>query len=753
MQSKIAAVLVTGVLLVSCSKDPQKSKQAFLENGDRYASEKKYPEAILEYRNAIAQDPKFGEARFKLGEAYAESGQARSSLGEYVRAADLMPDHVEAQLRAGVGLLAAGQYPEAKARALAALAKDPRNVRGLVLLGNSMAGMQDMDGAIKTVQQAIDSDPREELTYGNLGTLELAQGNREAAENAFKKAAEIAPESESAHLGLANFYWASRRLDDCEKELKLAIKYAPKSPTTLRALAVFYSLKGNAAEAEQYLQQYAKEANDLKSGLALADFYLLRQDGPKARAALLPLEARPDGFVAASLRLAAVDFTEQKKTEAYARIAEVLKREPGNEAAIVEHGRFLLADGKADESVKQADLAIKGNPKAVTAYYLKGTALERLASRREAQAAYEEVLRLAPGAAAAQLRLADLNYRRAAYEEAANYARQVIKVQPQSGVAHSILARSLLAQGDVKGAEPHVMGLVRGAPDVADAQIILAQFYMAKAQPSQAATAFDKALALSPNSVEALAGRIRVDQILGNNNAARDRIARALAARPDDPMLLLLAGNTFKSLKDLDKAEASFRHLLTLNPSSIEAYAGLATIYLEQNRLDEAIHEFEELAKKNPSETVGSQTMIATILTVQGKVDEGQKLYESVIASAPESPVAANNLAWQYAQKDQNLDVALRLAQVAKEKLPESGDVSDTLGWVYYKKGLFSLAVDAFLEAAQQSPTRPNIQYRLGLAYVKTGEPQKARASFERALKLNPGFKEAEDALKQLGRG
>jgi Flp pilus assembly protein TadD len=98
----------------------------------------------------------------------------------------------------------------------------------------------------------------------------------------------------------------------------------------------------------------------------------------------------------------------------------------------------------------------------------------------------------------------------------------------------------------------------------------------------------------------------------------------------------------------------------------------------------------------------------------------------------------------------QNLDVALQLAQTAKAKLPDSAQVSDTLGWILYKKGLINVAIPHLRRGVEQNPSNPNIHYHLGLAYSENGETANARRSFEQALKLNPQFREAEDAKRAL---
>ena len=113
----------------------------------------------------------------------------------------------------------------------------------------------------------------------------------------------------------------------------------------------------------------------------------------------------------------------------------------------------------------------------------------------------------------------------------------------------------------------------------------------------------------------------------------------------------------------------------------------LATLYLKQQKLDQALAQFENLAKMQPR-SVGAHTMVANILAQQHKLAEAQKRYEQVIEINPRAAVAANNLAWLYAESGNNLDVALQLAQTAKQEMPRLVQPDDTIGWIYYKKGL-----------------------------------------------------------------
>ena len=132
--------LLLAVFLVSCS-DPAAKKQQYMTSGDRYLAEAKYPEAIIEFKNAVAIDAKLGEAHKKLAQAYAKTGDARGALDSSIRAADLLPKDIEIQLAAGSYLLAARKPEDALARADAALAVDPSNVAAHLLRGNALAGL------------------------------------------------------------------------------------------------------------------------------------------------------------------------------------------------------------------------------------------------------------------------------------------------------------------------------------------------------------------------------------------------------------------------------------------------------------------------------------------------------------------------------------------------------------------------------------------------------------------------------------
>ena len=167
----MAAAMTVAIAVVGCSTDPEVAKQAFVKSGDQYVAEKKFSEAVIQYRNAIQKDPKFGEARVKLADAYMQTGDAQNAGREYLRAADLLADREDVQAKAVGFLLLFGQFADAKARAETMVKHNPQSAEAQILLGSALAGLKDLDGAVKEVEEAIKIDPTNGRAYANLGAL------------------------------------------------------------------------------------------------------------------------------------------------------------------------------------------------------------------------------------------------------------------------------------------------------------------------------------------------------------------------------------------------------------------------------------------------------------------------------------------------------------------------------------------------------------------------------------------------------
>jgi tetratricopeptide (TPR) repeat protein len=745
------AVLVLAAFAAACSEDPEQAKQQYFESGNRYFAEGKYQEALVQFRNALQRDPRFGEAHLRLAATYEQLGDGRNAMREYVRAADALPQSLEAQIKAASYLLLARQFEDVRARAQAALAIDPKSVDAQILLGNALGGLRDFEAALRELEEAVKLDPTSSVALSAVGSAQLAQGRVDAAAAAFRQAVEANPGVAEPHLALANFLWARGQVGQAEESLKKALAIHPGNLIAHRALATLYLTSGRASEAEPHLKSLAED--DRSSGaslkLALADYYMLTNRAEDALRVLESLVSAKDTQSAADTRRATIAFVRGNTAEGHRVIDAVLARDPRNLPALLVKSRFELAEGRLEGALRHAQAAVAANPQSIQARYLSGTILRGLHKPKEATEAFNEVLKINPRATAAQVQLAQLHLEQRQAPAALQLARDAARSVPNDPEVQLTLLRSMLANGQVDQAQLLVSKLMKALPKESAVHVAAALVASSKQDIAGARQAFERAIALNADNFDAVNGLTRLELADRKPAAARVRVDEELAKRPGDPRVLNLAARVYASLDDLSRAEELLRRSIDVDPSGPEAYSMLGWLYARQQRLPEARANFERLLQQRPGD-VGAQTLVAMLYESEGNLDEARKHYERILQIDPAAPVAANNLAYRYVQDGGNLDVALQLAQTARQRLPDSAEVADTLGWIYVKKDLASLAVIHLEAAISKAPSEGLYHYHLGVALHQLGQKIRSRRVLERALSLNLPASDAEQARALL---
>jgi Tfp pilus assembly protein PilF len=106
----------------------------------------------------------------------------------------------------------------------------------------------------------------------------------------------------------------------------------------------------------------------------------------------------------------------------------------------------------------------------------------------------------------------------------------------------------------------------------------------------------------------------------------------------------MLAARRYAATKNVQRAEELLRRVIETDPTYLRAYGALAQLYVAQNRLEEALAEFEELARRD-SKPVGALTFAGFLLERQGKLNAARTRFERALQVDPRAAVAANNLA------------------------------------------------------------------------------------------------------------
>src|ERR1700674_4847082 len=96
-----------------------------VDEADKMAEDKKWPEAIDAYKLAIRLDPNYAPAYGGLGDAYFNGGNSEQALAAYKEQVRLAPNDATAQYDLGYLYNAMGRYGEAFAPLVKATSLDP----------------------------------------------------------------------------------------------------------------------------------------------------------------------------------------------------------------------------------------------------------------------------------------------------------------------------------------------------------------------------------------------------------------------------------------------------------------------------------------------------------------------------------------------------------------------------------------------------------------------------------------------------
>lgn len=128
----------------------------------------------------------------------------------------------------------------------------------------------------------------------------------------------------------------------------------------------------------------------------------------------------------------------------------------------------------------------------------------------------------------------------------------------------------------------------------------------------EAIAAYQRALALRPDFVEAINNLGFALRNIGKASEAIVVLRRALALRPDHIDALINLGLCLAEADELDEGASLFRRVLALQPDSLKALVNLGFVYQSMGLLDEAIECYRRVAKIAP-ESPGAQNLLFVI--------------------------------------------------------------------------------------------------------------------------------------------
>ena len=735
-----ALALLSFGLLVSCSRSPEATLQRHLNRAQQYYEEDKYPEAVIEYRNAIKTDPNSAVAHYGLGRTAIGLGQFQRAHDEFRRVIELKPDHVDAHVRLAEVYLAARELTQAMTEAQRVLELSPTRPDGHRLAGEIHLHQNEPAAAVESFRRAIELAKNDAAAYQRLALAQIAAGNPGQAEAQFKKAIAINPSDPQAYLNLSRFLRAARKRADAETTLEQAAAAMPNSLSVRLELAAFYLEGDLPAEAERVLNALRNRPEQFPGlTLEIGDLYGRFQLREKALVSYRQaLQKEPDD-VSAQHRVVEGLLTLGQIDDAEELNQQVLQEDPSDPRTRLNRGRILLARNRTSEAVVTMESVAKDAPASIPAHYYLAMAYLQGGNIPQARSELERCTTLNRKFYPALIRLAEISLRANDPGGAVRFARQALQVVPNAFDAHLALGNAFLQQNDLPQAMQTFRTARRINPQSAAVHERIGFCYIRQNDFRSAERELERALALDSAHIPALADFSHYWVERNQPERAIRRIQQQVAKLPSHPELYYLLAQVQASNRQWRAAQNSLRKAIELKLNYLEAHRMLARILLTEQRPSEVITHMTAVIAANPNDAQ-SYALLANAYQEQGDWGKATRSYERALGLEPNFAFAANNLAWLYTEHGGDIDVALGWAQRAKQMRPGDPNISDTLAWIYYKKNRYRLAIPLLKEAVATAPDNTGFQLHLGMALFKNGDRTGARRALRQAMagKLAP---------------
>lgn len=804
----LLSLLALSCLLVqACKEDPEKAKLKHLTKGKQYLQEKKFNEARIEFRNALAIDKKSAEATYGLAEAALGLNNVQEAYDALLATTNLDPKNLDAKTRLGNIYLQfvrdSSNITEAEKYAREVLEADANNIEGYILRASVRTAQQKYAEAEQDLKRAIELDPKRvesHLSYAKYwqergkAATDKSTFNAEAEKN-FKQALDLNAKSSIAHLAYADFLYSIQRLGDAEAQLKQAVEADPTDRIALAAIARFYESQKNLGEAEKYLARLAEVNPDKNAGRSqLIDLHAREGKIDQAINEYQELIKQSPKYIHAYVQLAGLLMGKGDLNGAQQQIEAALKLDKQNTDALLMRGRLNINSGKIREAIADLEQVLKNEPKHAMGLYFMADARLRDSDPERARADVNELLKFYPespagllmkirvllspnrplgeGSSAAKdevneaIKTADRIVAGISALRGNAVALQASRLDPESlpglesqGYAARGVAKIQLK--DVAGALADLERAVQVDPRNAEARGNLINVLLGKSDLAKARQIADETLDLRPLSDPAVTSIVNVYLAQKDYATALQKLDALIASQPNKKAFLLdQKVAVYSAQGDATNTEQALRQVLEADPKYTDAYFKKFAFYKSQNKSDQAINELQQvvnLRPDNPRQLAQAHLLLGMTEEEQGRFDEAIKNYERSIALDSRTSVASiafNNLAWVMADKGKgNLDKAADHARKAIQLAPSIASYYDTLGYVLHKKGLYEMAIDQYRKAVERRPNDPTFHKHIAASYQANGDKGKALQSYEQALKFGgSGYRDAEAVKNEIAK-
>ncbi len=565
-------------------------------------------------------------------------------------------------------------------------------------------------------------------------------GDLDSAEKEFLFTLALNPRLHRAHFGLGLIYLRRNQLEEAEKSFRGAIEIQREYAPAFRGLGEVYEQKKDLSNAVIHFQK-AVSLEKVNSAFA--------NDVAIARYHLSQIGDTPEKAEEAAKRTnAASGLLKLKKMElALKGFQSVIEIVPDQLDALENVAVISIQLGRYAEGGKALKKIITVNPDLLFAHFLLGTLYETIGQVGEAWEEYDLVVKkgektpdsqdlvktkkrlaqIGPTrelavAVAQKLREASELYKKEKVDEAEAKYNEILKIVPNNSRAQYGLGIILFKKGKEEESKKYFENAVEDDPSLLRGHFFLGKIYLGRKEIQKGVTELNRVLELGKTPGHEKEFKAEIDE--AKLSLAQMGSDVTIAAEVQN---FLDQGRDLYQKEDIEGAREKFSKVLSLAPENLEALEKLGSIYLRETSLDtqKAKETFERMLAIKP-ELLQTRIRLALLYEADEEFDKAIGQLQEVIRRDEKGNDAVLRAKKLFSQMGGTAEKAKALFADLKEgnrllsekKLKEAESV--------YQKAL---------EIVQD---QVQALYSLGLILLEDKKLEEAEKMFRRVIKIDP---------------
>jgi putative PEP-CTERM system TPR-repeat lipoprotein len=334
-------------------------------------------------------------------------------------------------------------------------------------------------------------------------------------------------------------------------------------------------------------------------------------------------------------------------------------------------------------------------------------------------------------------------------DAATRFSEQAGAKNPQNTEALLFKADLLQAQGQIDASLATYDQVLKLKPDNFSAHINKASIEVATGKLDAAQADIDAARKAMPKNLNVFYYQALLDYRKGKFSASLESLQSILRAVPDHMPSVLLAGAVQYALGSMPQAQQHLKKYLAENPDNLYARRLMIATLLKTRQTEVALAQLQPLLKEQGQQDASVLALAGEAYMQAKDFNKATEYFEKVNAITPKNPKLHTALAMsRMAQGDQAH--AIDELETAAKLDTQSTQPDVLLIMNYLRRHETDKAMAAANNLEKEQPNNPIAHNMKGAVYLAKKDMVSARASFEKALSLQPTYFPALMNLVQL---